>query len=92
MAEIKPGSGPDMGEFADALWRRLRAMADDELAHQQETRTGCCVTEVRGAMYLFAVDLVARLVDRLEQESDPSRRAVLAQALLAGEAPLRRAG
>lgn len=69
-------------ELAEALWRRYRSLVDQEMARGAAPREACCKNEIRGAMYLFAVDLVARLVDQVEQEPDPFRRARIIDALL----------
>lgn len=84
---VQPERTAPAPDLAELLWRRYRALVDGELIHGKELGVDCCRNEVRGAMYLFAVDLVARVVDRVEQESNPNRRRALIETLLAGGRP-----
>ncbi len=49
----------------DLLWRRLRSRADRLI--ERRVGRGPADPRVRGEMYLFIVDLIARWVDRIEQ-------------------------
>jgi hypothetical protein len=58
-------------------------LADMEMSRNPIPAEGQTAVEARGAMYLFVVNLIARWVDRVEQEPDPGERARLIEALLA---------
>jgi hypothetical protein len=63
----------------DLLWRRLRSMAD-RLIERRAGRGGVD-PRVRGEMYLFIVDRIARWVDRIEQ-NDASADAEAVKGML----------
>lgn len=72
--------GPDL---AEALWLRYRSIADRSMDLQRYGLSPACDSVVRGAVYLFIVDLIAQVMDRIEREPEPVvRRALIDIALL----------
>ena len=64
----------DASSLPDRLWQEMRGVADEGLSLRSAS-TGSAVSErVRGEIYLFIVDLIAREVDRLELEPRPRLR------------------
>jgi hypothetical protein len=73
--------------IADILWRRLRSTADRLI----EQRAGLKEVDsrVRGEIYLFIVDLIARWVDRIEQNGGTVDVEAMRRMLRAGMAKIR---
>lgn len=85
MAGALVDNAAETPELAETLWRRYRALVDRETDGSKSPGVACCASQVRGAMYLLAVNWIARLIDQVEREHDPCRRSILIDILTAGE-------
>jgi hypothetical protein len=73
-------------DLAAALWARYRSLSD-ELLTGEKANVEARRPSLRGLIALYVANCLARWIDQLEREPNPTRRAELAGLLLAVSEP-----